>query len=529
MNAPSHIDTVRPHTIFAGAALVALMVSSVACHSEGSGKPESSSSSHWFACRELGDCSSAPGAVACTQGYCVDRQGERVPMESPGLDAEEGAVESRDAALEAQTAAPEPDAGTTDAAVGREAGPSADGAAESGAASDPPVKLTLRVVDRYNNIPHPDAPVVFSDAQGRLVATLRTGADSTVHADLSASMVTTFRPSDGGGGSLTTIVGVQTGDSLQVYPPSPQISTTVPSYAASVPASARRNATVRVRGGDELCPVLGESMTLGAIIPVTDYRQCLRDDGQNALLAWIEGATTFADFEGFSWLKQLAKPVAPAQPSIQFMAYQRASRCDVSVRNLPEDSGVERRLFMWSGATSVQARELEGGFGYAAGFSDDLEARVRTGTIGRDYILRRRAAPSERIEFDYASLLPAPGPVQLVLLDNPPRIHLSWSMADSPGLDAASIELRGSFYSWTVLLPPSVRSITLPVLPEELGLNGSFLDMAQVQSLSYLASDTISDYSEFRNLQPDYSENLLERPLRARGQAQVTSWRYNNN
>jgi hypothetical protein len=40
--------------------------------------PATSSSSHWVTCRDLDDCSSVPDAVACTRGYCVDSNGERI-------------------------------------------------------------------------------------------------------------------------------------------------------------------------------------------------------------------------------------------------------------------------------------------------------------------------------------------------------------------------------------------------------------------------------------------------------------------
>jgi len=40
--------------------------------------PATSSSSHWATCKDLDDCSSAPDAVACTRGYCVDSNGVRI-------------------------------------------------------------------------------------------------------------------------------------------------------------------------------------------------------------------------------------------------------------------------------------------------------------------------------------------------------------------------------------------------------------------------------------------------------------------
>lgn len=45
--------------------------------------PQTSSSSHWLVCGSFADCS-APTAVACTGGYCVDSKGERVPDSTSG-------------------------------------------------------------------------------------------------------------------------------------------------------------------------------------------------------------------------------------------------------------------------------------------------------------------------------------------------------------------------------------------------------------------------------------------------------------
>lgn len=52
-----------------------LLAALARCSSPG---PQSSSSSNWVACKTVSDCALAPTAVACTNGYCVDSNGERV-------------------------------------------------------------------------------------------------------------------------------------------------------------------------------------------------------------------------------------------------------------------------------------------------------------------------------------------------------------------------------------------------------------------------------------------------------------------
>jgi hypothetical protein len=65
-------ETVIPMTKIA-ASLFALILS--ACSSP---TPATSSSSHWVACTTMDDCSSVAGAVACTDGYCVDSSGQKI-------------------------------------------------------------------------------------------------------------------------------------------------------------------------------------------------------------------------------------------------------------------------------------------------------------------------------------------------------------------------------------------------------------------------------------------------------------------
>lgn len=58
-----------------------LVVGFVGCSSP---TPSTSSSSNWVFCHSLNDCARAPGAVACTGGYCVDSHGERIPENASG-------------------------------------------------------------------------------------------------------------------------------------------------------------------------------------------------------------------------------------------------------------------------------------------------------------------------------------------------------------------------------------------------------------------------------------------------------------
>jgi hypothetical protein len=511
-------------------ACLTALLASAACHSEGANSPESSSSSHWFTCRTLAACSSAPEAVACTKGYCVDGAGARIPLPRSTSDAaserraEDGAAgaaedDVHEAAAGGARDAAAVEAPTPDARVDPtptqtiEAGLSDD----AGASNVKRLRVSANAYAQNSSV----IPVALHDAQGALLAELyTTGADGTLETDLAASSVSLDRLYDDGRGVVLTYFGVEAGDNLITFGSSPQFGPAPPNaYSATVPRPQRGNGMVLVRGGCGNCGVEG-SGSGSDTITVTDPRHCLRDQGDNALVAWADGATRLADFEGFTWRKGLAKPLAPAVQSIIFMTYQPASPCTVRMSDMLPGFSVKSALIMWSGATCVGVPELGDVHPYAPDFAEDLEAYAAPD----GHLLRRRVAPAATIEFDRTTLLPTPGAPQVTILDNPTRIHVSWSMPQSARLDAASLELHFNWRTWIIVMPPDIRSVTLPPLPPDFSIPDSELPSAKVYQLGYLASDSVDGYAALRNAPPDYGGSILDRPLTTRGSADVSLW-----
>ena len=59
--------------------LVLLGVIALAGCDSGSSEPAAGGHTNWVECDELADCAKLPAAVACTDGYCVDGDGQRFP------------------------------------------------------------------------------------------------------------------------------------------------------------------------------------------------------------------------------------------------------------------------------------------------------------------------------------------------------------------------------------------------------------------------------------------------------------------
>ena len=68
------------HRLSSCAFLVAGLSLFGACQSE----MQSSSSTHWFVCEDLSDCAAVDDAAACSGGYCVDADGERIAKDLAG-------------------------------------------------------------------------------------------------------------------------------------------------------------------------------------------------------------------------------------------------------------------------------------------------------------------------------------------------------------------------------------------------------------------------------------------------------------
>jgi hypothetical protein len=488
-----------------------------ACHAEGSNTPESSSSSHWIACRVLADCAGAPDAVACTHGYCVDARGERVraskseqegEASTPALerDASSAIDRSEDADVAGDAAADVPlvsDAASTNAEAG--AAPTRDGS------------VSLHALGTFGN-PGVGYSAAFHDAEGKLLGEQKTGADGRLATSLPVWLVSVFRPSDGGGGSVTSFVGVAPGDELEFLGTGSNFPESRDVYALTLPP-APASVAFAVHGGREGCPIAAASGPSGLAVP---YGPCLRSDGQDALLAWATDARSFASFRGFSWVTGLSAPASgnPALP-VTFPALQAALPCQINVRNA--EGGSLSELIMWNGDNGVVGPgPMNDIWPYAEGFSKDLEAHVVAGGPEGRRELRRRAAPADHLDFDLANMLPLPQLNPIERLENPPRLRLSWSMPETTGVRpyAALIYLSLGSGSWTLIVRPELRSVTLPVLPDAFGyaFTETALRSAKPLYIEYQASDVV-DYRAFvRQRERWYVDGLA--PLLTRGYAE---------
>lgn len=486
---------------------LSVLIASAGCHSESANSPESSSSSHWFVCSGLAQCDSAPGAVACSQGYCVDEAGERIrtDAESKAPVSTLDASESRDAAAG--------DAGMDGESLEAEVPPSPTDAGAASDASDSGPRTSdagVGVLVIGGRGPAATIRVVFHDQQGNLLSDQLTNGDGIATTNLAASMMTVYHPTDFGNGHATTFVGVEPGDMVRAQGPWPQFFETRTLYTLDIPPAPAGSA-LRVVGGQEDCPIAGTATDAGMIVP---NNLCLHEGTEYALLAWVDNATSFANFPGFSWVTQVhaPKPTDPPIP-LSFTAWEPARACVISVRNMPALSADSASLWMRNGDNIIAGPSLAPGiWPYAPGFSQDLEASTFTGLRA----FRKRVAPADRIEFDANGTLPIPQLAPLERLDNPPRIRLRWTMPDSSTKPyAAYIALDSNGGNWGVFVPPELREITLPVPPGPFGLTTFSLENAKQHGIIYMAGDTIADYRDFLR-RPEYGLG----PLRKRGQAE---------
>lgn len=87
--------------------LILTVFSLLSCQSE----DPSSSSTHWITCADLADCDGVPNAVACTAGFCVDAQGQRIAAQATSLGSGGSASASGNASTGATTVTSAPVSG----------------------------------------------------------------------------------------------------------------------------------------------------------------------------------------------------------------------------------------------------------------------------------------------------------------------------------------------------------------------------------------------------------------------------------
>lgn len=137
--------------------------------------PETSSSSHWIECKTKSDCASAPEAVACSQGYCVDSNGQRV---SPGVSTATGGSGGRDVAMGGSTSTGGTSTGATStggtSTSPLDSGTSSDGGPKSTDAGSVPicgsVDFSRTVAFRLEPPSGVAAPTGLVDLSGSLAA-----------------------------------------------------------------------------------------------------------------------------------------------------------------------------------------------------------------------------------------------------------------------------------------------------------------------------------------------------------------------
>jgi len=341
-----------------------------------------------------------------------------------------------------------------------------------------------------DELPVPDAAVVFHDAYGRVLGTTRT--DSTGHASGEIStwgMVTVVDPRFPQ--RLTTITHVALGAALEVpltpvYTPAPQVGTLAIAAPATSPPAETFQYSIQTP-----CASDG-ALTLPATIPLYEgcapefpvlitartQNQNLEDPGR--ALAYVAGQAIDGTFQPGAWSTQCKQIAVATELSMSLQLWPRL------------DNYVFRYVdlgFCPASPSMLPSLDFaEGGVAYAFGYVQG--APLRTASLLRDL-----ATVPASLELPRTELLI--GDVELTRFDGKGAVWTSDpALADADAVDAKLTwsPSAGTYVEWRFVLPRDATSAPVPELPAELrtwttldGATEVILDLRYLDA-SWLAS-----------------------------------------
>lgn len=414
------------------------------------------------------------------------------------------------------------DAGSVDATL-NDAG-QADTSAPVDAGADASLPVTL-VVTKAGQ-PESGVTVVFHAPDGTFVDSVVTGADGkATHVVASGGQVTALFGTPAHA-NIVTLVGVQPGDILNAvdssaddYPSPPEVSVTaIPQGGPSEPNFYSVNVGV--------CQTTFTAGQLPATFPL--YRPSCARDGKFPVLILAEGNTEL----GFTAKKQNAMAADGGVSNVDLSAGTWSTTqptFTVQTSNAPTTTQQARVSYseVADGVVfpttmtfdpSLDAGVQSSAFIVHPGYPDSIqyEGTLRTATnngVSLTGIGTRAAAAPDggAVSVDMAQLLPS---IATATLDStaPPRLVANWTTA-APIVGADGAFVRVDWYTlddaganssnhWTVVVPPSATSATLPDLGAALApwaptANSTFFAFPVV---AVMEASFVADYDSLRPL-----------------------------
>ncbi|MDB4933932.1 MAG: hypothetical protein JWP87_904 [Labilithrix sp.] len=429
----------------------------------------------------------------------------------------------------------------------REAGVKRDAAAGDDAHS-PPRGVTVTVMD--GTTPREAVRVISHDAAGAVIGEAQTdgAGKATFDGDAAApAMITVLDSAAAKAPAAVTFLGVEDGDKLtvdlrgQVQADPAQLGSYSVGFAAN---DVTKDATLYQAYVGGSCSGQAEDAKAPIVVPLVD--SCL--GAKNAALVRASGKD--GDL-GFAFAKDIAKPSGKKAVDVPMKEFKAAGVTQVKARHLPEGGEFSARLGALANgrlfAMSEKGGTLDTGIDYATptGFADGYQTSVTMtshpdgGGSAQTTLTRREPtmalASSNLAAFNMESALPllttpevvdkVAGRPEITIKSEAPIkvadygvLRLSWTAEEDGGTSNGA---------WTVIMPPTTTSVTLPALPDDAKLFTPVSPIT-VRTVTILDVSTIPSYTQAKNTVPMPASAPLDlvdlgRPLAFPGLVKVTS------
>lgn len=334
-----------------------------------------------------------------------------------------------------------------------------------------PGMVTVTVLDPNNNgAPLANTPVVFLNADGTLVASVKSNGQGVASATMVAGGSVTAVTPRGTATQIMTSLDVAPGDEITLGIPSRDSASLGNFTVNEIPAPfSGYTATVYHACGRVQVPAGATSVTF----PV--YTYC-KDVSTDLLIVQTDPSGTY----GYSLLKPNVHYRGNATEGVTGFNYEYMPQLGVSITGMPLDltsAQITRQTFRDGGFTQDGTPAVGG----ATATTQMLAPRSSEAWVSSSFSrsTQTESAILQRIEkvagaahsygIDIGTMLPWMSGVTVDLATN----KVTWTQDTAGGGDIVAVAFsykRGTANNtWIVFGPPSLASVTLPSLPADLG------------------------------------------------------------
>lgn len=466
--------------------------------------------------------------MACSGG---NTQSRRNLGTGAGLDGGSDGGGSADAEAPGEDGSAQ-DGGQLDGSDALEAGPGAPDAGGPDAMVNDPNSFSLRVL--YQGAAVPNAPVLFSLADGGVDKLVETNSEGVVTSSYPPAMVTVVLPTEQGSQLVTdnhmlSILAPALGDHVVVEVPDSMLPGEGSDVPYRVDVGAPPEGTYRVAGyaGVDGC-LVNEWMDVypqqAANYELRRARTCQLES--NGMLLAVALGEAQADILGFVSVT-LPAPGAATAPVVALGAFAPADTVTATLSNAPQWGEVEAFAQARKGLLRAPlprdgqpTGNQQFGFRVPRSLLDNVETELWVKVDDDVHGFRKsRPASTTTVATDFATGLPLVTDLQGDFAE-PLLPVLSWSLASPTPADAALVSFTYrwqpnpdelAYLTWRILVPGDRLTVTAPALPSMGDVGPVIPDGAEVDT-------RVSDIVFFDSDQQSGYRDFLKEPLRFTGE-----------